>query len=138
MCSSSNRTLLNLLELGITRTHQSFTASSLQCLSCRAMLLLLASAPHSPSSGCLGREVFTMSCPSFRLCWWDLLILGDQNFPYKPLQVWGTPVCSGGALLPPRWPKSSARASGLSGPCPGVLLGAGLDRAPSGVHREVT
>lgn len=139
MCSPSSRTLLNLLELGITRTHQPFTPSSPQGLLCRAVLLLLVSllpsAPHSPSSACLERVVFTMPCPSYGLCWWDLLLLGEQNFPYKPLRVWGTPMCSGGALLPPRWPKSTARASGCSGPCPGALLGTGLDGAPGGTCR---
>lgn len=110
-------TLLNLLELGTVRTHYSFTASSLPGLSCRAVLFLLAfllvSAPCFPSSGCLERVA--MPCPSFGLCSWDLLVPGDQNVPYKPLQVWGTPVSSGGALLPPHCPKSTVRASGCSG-----------------------
>lgn len=70
---------------------------------------LLASLPHFPSFGCLGRVVFTMPCPSFGLCWWDLLVSREQNFPYETLQVWGTPVCSGGALLPPHCPKSAVR-----------------------------
>lgn len=95
------------------RTHQSSTASSLQCLLCRALLLLLASLlaslPHFPSFGCLGRVVSTMPCPSFGLCWWDLLVSREQNFPYETLQVWGTRVCSGGALLPPHCPKSAVR-----------------------------
>lgn len=92
---------------------------------------------HFPSSGCLKRLVFTIPCPSFGLCCWDLLIPGDQNFPYKTLQVWGTPVFSGGALLPPCWSKSAARMSGCSGPCPRVRLGAGLDQAPGGAHRGI-
>lgn len=103
--SPSNRILLSLLELSIKRTHQSSTASGLQGLLCRAMLLLLASAPHFPSSACLERLVFTMPCPSFGFCWWDLLILGDQNFPYKTLQCFQElPCCLHAGPNPHRGP----------------------------------
>lgn len=45
-------------------------------------------------------------------------------------------MSSGGALLPPHCPRSTIRASVCSGLCSGVLIGAGLDQAPGGAHRD--
>lgn len=56
-----------------------------------------------------GKSGFHHALPILWICWWDLLVSREQNFLYETLQVWGTAVCSGGALLPLHCPKCAAR-----------------------------